>query len=107
MNCRPLDLAEIVGAGHDTFHLIGTKVVVIELRLFWSAGPCWSYDSLEGVRLRSITGREIQILEDCYLRPIRRRGDEEDEILRLVGKPGSKDRIEAMRHAMRRPRERA
>ena len=42
MNCEPNDLCEIIGAGPDSFHLIGLHVVVTRLEfIFKDSTPAW------------------------------------------------------------------
>jgi hypothetical protein len=80
MNCRPNDIAEIIGSGPDAANLLGVRIVVTVLDVVRGV-PCWEYVSMSGLPLRASTGRRISICEDKYLRPIRPPGeDTADEI---------------------------
>lgn len=81
MNCKPGDLAVIVGKQEDhCAHLEGKIVRVIALD---PGGKHWFY---EPPVLYSMTYGPCVALADFFLRPLR--GDEgEDETLQLAGKP--------------------
>lgn len=76
MNCKPGDLAALVGGGPADRHLIGRIVRVTCLS--GRGAPCWEY---EGKRLTTKYG-VVTALADAALRPIRDPGeDARDETL--------------------------
>lgn len=86
MNCKPWDFALIVRTGRDTDNLAGKLVRVVRITRL---GPyqAWEY---EGEKMLGRTGRVVEALEDCCLRPIRDPGeDARDETLAWLPVPST------------------
>ncbi len=93
MNCNPGDTAAIVYCPRGAEHLRGRIVRLtnrapdspaIPWRPEIDARVCWYY---EGERLVLRSGKAVEYLNDCCLRPIRDPGDDaQDEMLRPLPK---------------------
>ena len=84
LNCKPGDLAVIVG-GYPTINM-GAFVTIVELAQTLNGG-LWQIKS-PSRPLIGPTGLLVELVDDYCLRPIRDT-DGEDEILRIAGKPQS------------------
>lgn len=79
MNCKPGDLAMVVGGWFPQLH--GRIITVYNVVRSNELGPCWSYSGN-----LSIKGYVIEYVEDCCLKAIRDPGDDAvDEMVQLVG----------------------
>lgn len=90
MNCKPGDLAVIVGSLPAGRFLIGRFVEVIERAPDTQQGPAWLV-RLQNEIVNPLTNeRGIEgVAADCWLRPIRDPGDDaQDETLQWLPVPG-------------------
>jgi hypothetical protein len=100
MNCKPGDLAVVVGAS-VTPEMIGCIVKVVRLAVkgeylkearFTGESPAWVCESDSGIPIRTSQRRFFRTtqraINDSNLRPIRD-NDKEDETLSWAGKPQS------------------
>lgn len=85
MNCKPGDLAVIVRTSATRTEALGRIVRVTEIHSmdYEGRGPVWMFEN-SPITLQD--GRQIDVVNDCGIRPIRlNEGD--DETLTWAGKP--------------------